>query len=652
MPRLRTVSIIAAAVVVTVLACVGATMYWLATSEGALHWAIARLEAASSGRLRIESASGTLLGPVETVRITYADAERTVQVERARIEINRGLLLQGMLEVQSLRIDTVYVTSKQDRDEPPSPPQDLSLPLEVRVRRLDIGRVVVAQGTETITLAQIAGSYEGGAARHRLRVEPMQTPWGTAGGDVALGARTPFELNGALKVLARALDRPLELDGTLNGTLLAPRAVLDARIGETRAHGEAELAPFTPDWLREVRIEARSVDLAAFIEGAPRSDARIAVRASGGASGALRGRAEIANANPGALSAERLPLASLETQFAFERGTLKLDALQASLGGAGRAHGSGEIEGARMRLSLAVEALDLRGIHADIRRTRLAGSLQVEAGETAQRVTLDLADAGLKVSAGLRREGERLVAETLRAVAFGGEVSGTGSLELGGKRAFTAQLKARGFDPARFGEFPRALLNGTIDARGTLAPAWRAQVQATLASSRFRGAPLEARARFEAAPGLVRALDADVRIGDNRVQASGGFGAPGQALDVAIHARRLAQLDPRAAGSLSGKARLEGSPRRFGGTFELEGANLAFEGQGRTLKLRASGSVPLDARKDFSVDLRATGIDMTQAKLESTRIRLSGRLDAHDIVGEAKSPGFDAQFAANGGWSG
>ena len=650
MARRRTAWIIAAAVVVAVLAGIGVSMYWLATSEGALHWAIARLEAASGGRLRIESASGTLLGPVETVRITYVDAERTVRVERARIEVNRRLLLDGVLDVQSLRIDTMYVTSK-DRDESPSPPHNLSLPLEVRVRRLDIGRVVVAQGTETITLAQIAGSYEGGAARHRLRLEPAQTPWGTASGDVALGARTPFELNGTLRFLAQALDRPLELDGTLNGTLLAPRAALDAKIGETRAHGEAVLAPFAQDWLHEARIEARGVDLAAFMEGAPRSDARIAVRASGGASGALQGHAEIVNANPGALSANLLPLASLETRFAFERGTLKLDALQASLGAAGRAHGAGEIEGARVRLSLAVEALDLRGIHADIRRTRLAGNLQLEAGETAQRIRLDLADARLKVSAKVRREGERLVAETLRAVAYGGELSGTGSLELGGKRAFAAQLKARGFDPARLGEFPRAVLNGTIDARGTLAPAWRAQVQATLAGSRFRGAPLEARARFEAAPGIVRALDADVRIGDNQVQATGSFGAPGQALDIAVNARRLAQLDPRIAGSLSGKARLEGSPRRFGGTFEVEGGNLAFEGQGRTLKLRASGSVPLDARKDFTLDLRASGVDLTQAKLESARAKLSGRLDAHDIVGEAKSPGFDAQFAANGGWS-
>ena len=623
---------------------------WLVNSEDALHWTISQLEAAAGGKLRLEGVRGTLLATITAERATFKQPDLDVLATGVRLEVDRGALRRARVRLTLLRIDAVEITTR-DSGKPPSPPEALALARPVEVRRFEIGRVTIAQGTEPLILVDIAGSYDGDRERHRLWLERVQTPWGEAQADLALGTHTPFGLQAKLSLAGRALDQPLELVATVNGTLLAPRANLRARSGVTQADSELELAPFAPDWLRAARVEARSIDLKALVADAPQSDLRVVVQAAGGADRQLRGTIELANAQPGALSVDRLPLASLESQFAFDGQVLKLDGLRTSLGAAGNVQGSGEIEGKVARLSLRAQALDLHAVHTALNRTKLAGTLELDAAENGQRVVLDLGDARVKVKASLRREGERVAVQTLRASGYGGEVSGAGSLELSGKRAFSARLNARSFDPARFGSFPRAVLNGTADLRGSLSPNWHMQVRAAITQSKFRGAPVEARASFDAAPNVVRAIDADIRVGDNRARATGAIGVPGQALEVAFDARNLAQLDPRAAGRVSGKAKIEGTLRRFGGTFEADGANLAFEGEGRLRKLRATGSVPLDARQRFTVDMRASGLELTQAQLETAAILISGRLDAHDITGEAKGRAVEARFAANGAWN-
>ena len=637
---------------VLVVSVVVGGLFWLASTESAVRWTIAQLEAAAGGNLRFEGVRGTLFGAITAERATLKQPDLDVLATGVRMEVDvdRKSLRRGSVVVLLLRIDSIEVATR-DSGKPPSPPQELALPLGIDVRRFEIGRVAIARGAEPLVLTNIAGNYEGSAAQHRLWIEQAQTPWGSVQADFGLGAHSPFQMQAKVSLAGQAWERPLDLVATVNGTLLAPHASVRARSGAMRADSELDLAPFDPEWLRAARLETRGVDLAAFADGAPHCELNLMVRAAGGADQRLRGSVEIANASPGALSADRLPLASLEANFALEGRVVKLDELRASLGGAGRVQGSGQVEGSLVQLSLRAESLDLHAFHASLHRTRLAGTLQIGADEKAQRVELDLGDARIKVKAGLRREGEQVAIEALRATAYGGEVSGTGTLELSDKRAFSARLKARGFDPARFGAFPRAVVNGTVEARGTLSSTWHAQVRVQVADSKFRGVPLEARAKFEAAPQVVRALDADVRVGDNRARLSGGFGTQGQALDVTFDARNLAQLDARAAGRASGKARVEGTLRRFGATFEADGTNVAFEGEGRMRKMRATGSLPLDPRQRFVLDVRASGVELPQAQLDTAAIQVSGRLDAHDISAEAKGRMIDARLAASGGWS-
>ena len=625
---------------------------WLAATEGGLKWVIERAEAASGGRLRIESVQGTLLGPIAAERIVFSDAATALAVERARLRVNWWSLLQGLVEVQTLEAQTIEVTTAPSGGEPPAAPQALSLPLRFAIGRFEIGRLAIAQGAEPVVVTQIAGSFSGGPFSHRLVIAQARTPWGSASADLDLRARAPFEVKGALRFGARDAAVALDAEANLDGTLGALRATLAAQIGEARAEGVVQLAPFEPDWLPAAQLRLHVANLASFVPGAPRSDAQIALHASGGANGVLQGRLELGNAIPGAISEGRIPLASLETEFATRGAVVTLGRLRAGLGAAGRLRGSGVIEGAHARFTLSVEALDLHAVHATLRPTRLAGVLQLEADPAVQRLTLELEDAVVKLAAAVRREGERITVESFRARAHGGELSGDAQLDLGGDRAFTANARARGFDPARLGDFPPAVLNGEAVASGALAPNWRAQLRVKLDDSRFRDAPLTARASFGVAPGVLSSLEADVRVGVNRLQARGGFGGAGDALDLQIDARDLAQLDPRAGGRIAGKARLEGSFERPGGSFEIEGRNVAFEKRHRLRELRASGSVSADAARRIALDWKGSGVQLPQIALASARFGLTGRLEAHDLVAEAKGDGIDLSVAASGGWFG
>ena len=123
-------------------------------------------------------------------------------------------------------------------------------------------------------------------------------------------------------------------------------------------------------------------------------------------------------------------------------------------------------------------------------------------------------------------------------------VEGSGRIALAGNRPFAADLRARRFNPARFGDFPAGSIDGTIVASGTASPTIVAEADVTIAAgSRFAGlADAGSRARALCA-GQRAGLVADVTLGANRVQASGALGRAGDRLALVIAAKRLAELD-------------------------------------------------------------------------------------------------------------
>jgi translocation and assembly module TamB len=264
---------------------------------------------------------------------------------------------------------------------------------------------------------------------------------------------------------------------------------------------------------------------------APATAATIRLEAAGGERGGYAGEVAIENAMPGAPTTGRVPLKRATSRFAYDGSALRLSELAADLGVAGRARGAGEIDAkGASRWNLVVEALNLRGLHAPLRETRLAGKIVARLDEGAQHLDVDLREKGIAIAGAASREGDRVLIPKLRAAAGQGELSGTATLSLAGAQPFEARAQFRRFDPAAFGDWPTALLNGDIRATGTLEPAWRADVRMALSDSRFRGVPLAGGGTFAASPQGVRDADATVTVGTNRIAAKGSYGRPGDSL--------------------------------------------------------------------------------------------------------------------------
>ena len=608
MARRFRIGLIALAALVCAL---GAAVWWAARSETALGWITARLEGFSDGRLRIESPRGSLIGTIGAARVVYADADVRVTATEVVLDLRLAALLRERLEASSLgaheiRIEILPTPST-------GPPDSIGLPMAIVVDRFEVAAVALVDGGDATEFRDVSGAYRGGPDGHRLELAHARTPWGDASGLATLGAEKPFPIEGGVRFARTTSPWTVDATAGLAGTLLSTNVRLDGRVGTAPIEGELVLAPFEDRWLARARASARDFDLATFVPEAPRTAATIRLDAASGERGGYAGEVAIENAMPGAPTTGRVPLKSATSRFAYDGSALRLSELVADLGVAGRARGAGEIDAkGASRWNLVVEALNLRGLHAPLRETRLAGKIVARVDEGAQHLDVDLREKGIAIAGTASREGDRVLVPKLRAAAGQGELSGTATLSLAGAQPFEARAQFRRFDPAAFGDWPTALLNGDIRATGTLEPVWRADVRMTLSDSRFRGAPLAGGGTFAVSPQGVRDADATVTVGANRISAKGSYGQAGDSLALELDARNLAQIDPRAAGQLAGQATIgggEGRPSRPTITFDVRGAKLRWASERTIGTLLAKGELAAGAQRPIDLALTADGID-------------------------------------------
>jgi translocation and assembly module TamB len=621
------------ALVALVLALAGG-VWWAARSETAFAWIAARLERFTDGRLRIESPRGSLLGVIGAARVVYADADVQVTVTEVELDLRLTALLRERLEAGSLRAKEVRVEILPTPST--GPPDSIGVPVTIEVERLEAGAVVIVDGEDSLEFRDVAGAYRGGPQGHRIELTRARTPWGEASGLATLGAEKPFPLEGGVRFVQATPPWTIDLTAGLAGTLLSMNVRLDGRVGTAPIEGELGLAPFEDRWLARARATLRDVDIAAFVPEAPKTLATIQLDGASGERGGYAGTLAFDNASPGTLTARLAPLKRATSAFGFDGNTLRLNDLVADLGAAGHARGSGEIDATgRSRWNLAVEALNLRGVHAPLRQTRLAGTIVVRLDEEAQHVDVDLREKGIAIVATASREGDRVRIPRLRAAAGKGELTGDATVSLAGARPFDARAKFSRFDPAQFGDWPTATLNGDFVVTGALEPAWRADLRFRLADSRFRGVPLGGEGTLAVSPQGVRDADATVTLGANRVRAKGSYGRAGDSLALDVDARSLAQIDPRAAGRLVGQATIGGSADKLAVAFDLRGEKLRWAEYRPIATFVAKGELAAGAARTIDLAATAEGVDAL--------VRLEGAWD-----GERGWRGTIAQFENRG----
>jgi translocation and assembly module TamB len=357
------------------------------------------------------------------------------------------------------------------------------------------------------------------------------------------------------------------------------------------------------------------------------------------ASGGARGTVALENAQPGPLDAGKLPVVSARAGFSSpDLARATLEDLRVTLVGGGALAGAGEVSARRARARVDASAVDLRALYSTLRRTALAGTLDLEATADAQSVRGRLAQEGMSVRAKVTRRGDTISIEDLYAEARGGTLAGTGEIGLGETLRAQARLRLGDFDPAAFGDYPQGSISGRfeLDARTDGAPTLDARW--SIERSRLDGRALAStgRARFS------RERIADARIeasyGPARATVRGDFGRAGDRLDW-----RLALDELRAEGRLEGAPqahdlRVSARVPSLDVQAHLRGGLQGSTWQGEIRSLRNEGEYPLRLAAPASLTASPERVALGRLEVELDAGRLLVR-EAFWRPGELRSSG-------------
>ncbi|MGD8476957.1 MAG: hypothetical protein PVI98_07405, partial [Burkholderiales bacterium] len=517
----------AGGIVVLALA-IAAVLYWASRSETFLRWGIDRIATSLPCVLRVEGLEGAFMKPVHIQHLICQNAEYRIEAHNVSLVWSPWMLTRRRLDVSSLDIGSLSYTSTSQGAGSSAVPTDIGLPIAIEVASLKIGTLSLQTGDQPLQLTAIDASYQGDAQSHRLKLRNLASEWGRANADATLGTAAPFPLTATLTVnSARLEDWPLEANIGFTGELLRQvNATFEATTRDIAANGNIELLPLQAQPVKSINATAATIDAAMFDQRLPHTALTVNIEGKPFDNGLLAGHVNAANALAGKLDEQRIPVQHLEANFALDTTTLSLTDLRLDLGKAGSADGTAILARDRATLSLQVRNFDLQAARNDLRQTSLNGAISLEHHDQRQLVKLDLKEKDMQLQGRAEITSQRVVIEHMRARAGGAQLQASATVQLDDALGFSLDGNLSRFDPARFGDFPEADINGNVQVSGRLRPQWFAQVRYKLSQSRLNGVALGGNGSFALTQTRLSAADAHIEYGGNNLNLTGSFGEP------------------------------------------------------------------------------------------------------------------------------
>ncbi len=322
------------------LAALVAAGAWLTTTASGARWLAQTVTALAGERVRIEGVGGALVGPLTIRRLTVADEFRRIEIEGLRLEWQPRALWQRRFDVAVAAAQTVRVVALKPDPTPPELPTSLRAPLELAVRVLDVARLEVVDGGQTLRFRDLRARLDGRGGRYHLHDARVETPWATVAGEIGVGQDAPFALSGRVSA-ARSAPLAVTAQLALSGTLAAARFRLDAAAEGMTLFAEGEAAPFAPVRLPRLLVAGEGVDPRVFAADAPAADFAFSGLFEGRPGERLLGSFSLANRLAGRLDEGRLPLASASGAVFGDAAQADFSALALDLGAVGRFAGGG-----------------------------------------------------------------------------------------------------------------------------------------------------------------------------------------------------------------------------------------------------------------------------------------------------------------------
>lgn len=611
----------------------------------------------SSGAVQLGDWRGQWFSDVELSDVRIHAGSTQIRIDRLHLRWSPQELWQRRLHLQLLQLgqlDIVSAASKQ----PLVLPQSLQLPFSLQIDRIVCDRLTLAPAG--ISLSAMAGSAQAQDGHYRATIERLHAPWGHGSAQASLAMQSPFALQAKadldLGLQGRALHAVVQADGGLADIHLHAAG----QTGAVQLAATATARPFAPTLVQKLpqaRVRASGIDLSQWLNGAPASDAVLDLDLLPEQQSLLLGF-DLHNRIPGSIDTGRLPLRSARGELQLTADRLHIRQLDAELP-RGKLSAWGNASKSAMDLRLQLADVDVAGLYGKLLKTRLSGQLhlsgapqqpQIGGHVSDPRVSAD-ADVGLANLA----TAPHIVIRKLRLLANQAQADASGELDLAGKRGFRLGLALQHFNPAAFGAFPVANLNGKIDASGQLLPTPQARLVLAFNDSQFNRQPLQANGSLQLEPKRLQQAALALQLGANQMRLDGALGAAGDVLRLQLDApdfsvigkdwRGLAKLDANLTGSLLQPA--------IGGTALVEQLQTPFGISVARLSLDAR--LPNRQAEPMTLQLSANRLIARGRQLDDVRLNLQGEMATHrlqlDAVAEVRGKPTHLNLAAAGGWS-
>ena len=613
-------------------------------NETAGRWLLQQVPGLSS-----EGFSGHLGGNWQAERLIWQQGQQRMQIQALALSWSPACLLRLELCIERLqaeRVDLAVAGSEPTGSQPVVLP-DLSLPLRLRIKQVQVGRFWLGDDEQLRDIQLSADWTTQGLQIHRLALLRDDLALELQG-QIDTRGDWPLRLNATLQL--PAVDQhPWTLDLQLGGSLrqrlqlqASSHGYLAGRLtGEVQALAEHLPARLTlavdsfkaraelPETLRLQQLQLNVVgDLSAGYQVA-------------GTAGLGTAAEPVALALQALLNARGLQLQKLHLQA--------------------EAHQQVELSG-ELDWQQGLSA-DSRFSWQDFPWQRLYPlqqpppvTLRTLQGELAyaQGNYLGYFDAELDGPAGafslqspLSGDLTQVFLPEVKLAAGQGKVEGQARLGFAEALQWQAQLQVSELDPAYWlAELP-GTLGGTIQSQGSLAAESLQLAAAIDLNGRLRGQPAKLQADFSGAQQRWELNSLHLRLGDNHLEGQGHLleQLHGQ---FGLNLPRLGQLWPGLQGQLTGQLSLAGSLAAPQGQLELNGQRLAYGGQ-RLQSLALSAS--LDAAQRALFNLQGKGLASGATELGQIRLQGSGNLQQHQLELNLTGPQLDSLLAVEGGLS-
>ena len=593
---------------------------WLVATPGGARLIFDRIAASLGKGVAITGVEGSLwgtlrVGSIEVVRPDLVIVIRDLVIERSPEAFWSGRA--AFARVEAALVDVRTASSEAAAKVPLTFEAPYPLRVEaVRVGELRIGTLPKAgrEASLPVVVKSITLAAEGDKRAWKVERGAAETPWGRVGLAGMLATTRPFTLDVRGDLAGERDELRYRIAARLGGTLTRIEAKVDAEERDVRANATAVVEPFDRQPLRSLKLVARDVDLSRYAK-APRTrlsvDASIEPAAQGFAA-SLR----LANAEPGALDRDRVPVVSAEgrAHWTHEGNDLVVELADARLvfSGGGTAQGSARWRPDRIEAQARIADVDAAQWHARLRPTKLTGSVAVVSDAAGQRFEGAVSDPRFAIEGAARLANARLEVEAVRLKHASGLIEGKGSLAFSGRRELRFEGHARHFDPSAFVKDAPGDLNFDFVASGALEPVPSGEVALDIAPSRFADMPASGKARIAGDAKRIASADVHLVLGDARLDAKGSLGRVGDSMEIAFQAPNLgAALKPlgiAVAGKADGRGTLTGTFAAPGARFALNASNLVVPGGVYATVVNARGDIATEADGKVDVTLEAQNV--------------------------------------------